>query len=126
MGNLEQTSSRGSSTQSGNEAEKNPSDHQSRGNYRGFNDEDVHRLAKKFSRDDSSSPAPSLRRYLTHMSEVPGVNPLLEEEKDERLDPDSDKFDAKFWVKNQRKQYELDKDYYKPSKLGVAYRNLRA
>ncbi|KAI5963418.1 hypothetical protein CANMA_003603, partial [Candida margitis] len=93
--------------------------------YTGFGAHDVHQLAKTLTNEDNSSAA-SLKRYLTHMSQVPGVNPVEEEEGDERLDPNSDSFDSKFWVKNMKKLFEKHPDYYKPSKLGVAYRDLRA
>ena len=42
------------------------------------------------------------------------------------MNPDSENFNAKFWVKNLRKLFESDPEYYKPSKLGIGYRNLRA
>lgn len=69
--------------------------------YTGFGAHDVHQLAKTLTNEDTSSAA-SLKRYLTHMSQVPGVNPLEEEEEDERLNPNSDNFDSKFWVKNMK------------------------
>ncbi|KAL6452790.1 CDR1 Pleiotropic ABC efflux transporter of multiple drugs CDR1 [Candida maltosa Xu316] len=76
-------------------------------------------------KDDSSSTG--LVRYLTHMSEVPGVSPYVVDDIDyEQLDPDSENFNAKYWVKNMRKLIDSDPDYYKPSKLGVAYKDLRA
>ncbi|KAG7195694.1 Multidrug resistance protein [Scheffersomyces spartinae] len=65
-----------------------------------------------------------LARYLTNMSQVPGEAPY-NGDVDPRLDPALDLFEAKFWVKNMRKLRDTDPDYYKPSKLGVAYRNLR-
>ncbi|KAG7195696.1 Multidrug resistance protein [Scheffersomyces spartinae] len=69
-----------------------------------------------------------LAKYLTHMSQVPGVAPFNAEnepEIDPKLNPSLPDFEAKYWVKNLRKLYDSDPDYYKPSKLGVAYRNLR-
>ncbi|CCG24705.1 hypothetical protein CORT_0G00140 [Candida orthopsilosis Co 90-125] len=95
------------------------------GTYEGFDAQGVQNLARTYTYEDSTS-AEGLSRYLTHMSEVPGVNPITGEIDDERLDPTSDNFDAKFWVKNQRKLFETQRDYYKPSSLGVAYRDLRA
>ncbi|MCP8717949.1 MAG: pleiotropic drug resistance family ABC transporter [Asgard group archaeon] len=98
--------------------------------YHGFDahaTEDIQNLARTLShnsfKDDSSA---GLMKYLSHMSEVPGVSPFAEEEINEQLNPDSDKFNAKFWVKNMRKLVDSDPDYYKPSKLGIAYRDLRA
>lgn len=67
-----------------------------------------------------------LLKYLSHMSEVPGMEPFAPDEIPDLLNPESDNFNAKFWVKNMRKLFDSDPDYYKPSKLGLAYRNLRA
>lgn len=66
-----------------------------------------------------------LSRTLTHMSQVPGVNPIAEDV-DPRLDPYLDSFDSRFWIKNLRKLTYSDLDYYKPSTLGFVYKNLRA
>ncbi|KAK6461711.1 multidrug resistance protein [Scheffersomyces coipomensis] len=74
--------------------------------------------------DDKSSFA--LIKYLSHMSQIPGVSPYHADEINEKLDPDSETFDAKYWVKNLRKLFDSDPEYYKPSKLGIAYRDLRA
>lgn len=65
-----------------------------------------------------------LIKYLSHMSDVPGVAPFSDAP--ESLNPDSPNFDAKLWLKNMRKLYSSDPDYYRPSKLGLAYRDLRA
>lgn len=99
--------------------------------YQGFDDAasaSIRDLARTISRQShSNSVAESsqdLIKYLSHMSQVPGVSPF--EEVDPRLDPNCDEFDAKFWVKNLRKLKDSDPDYYKHSSLGVAYRNLRA
>ncbi|KAK6201120.1 multidrug resistance protein [Scheffersomyces amazonensis] len=107
--------------------------------YQGFNDEaarNVQELARTITHDsilsnggdfndDKSSVA--LIKYLSHMSQVPGISPYnVDEETNPKLDPDSDNFDAKHWVKNLRKLYDSDPEYYKPSKLGIAYRDLRA
>lgn len=101
-----------------NSTSSGPSIHE----YSGFDARDINQIARTYTNEDTSS-ATKLRRYLTHMSQVPGVNPA-EEIEDERLDPNSEYFEAKFWVKNQKKLFDKHPDYYKPSKLGVAYRNL--
>lgn len=67
----------------------------------------------------------SLARTLTNMSTVPGVNPV-DADVDPKLDPNSDSFDSRFWVKNMRKLVYTDLDYYKPASLGFVYKNLRA
>lgn len=66
-----------------------------------------------------------LLRTMTSMSQVPGVVPV-EESVDPRLDPSSDDFNSKFWVKNMRKLLDSDPDYYKPTSLGFACKNLVA
>ncbi|KRZ98889.1 uncharacterized protein AC631_05361, partial [Debaryomyces fabryi] len=98
--------------------------------YQGFDQgvsSQVHNLARTMSRTSEEKPS-SLARTLSNMSQVPGVNPMAKEdgEIDLRLDPDSENFDSKFWVKNLRKMYNSDPAYYKPSSLGVAYKDLRA
>ncbi|CAH6719702.1 pleiotropic ABC efflux transporter of multiple drugs Cdr1p [[Candida] jaroonii] len=66
-----------------------------------------------------------LIKYLSHMSQVPGIE-TFHDGIDDRLNPDSDSFDAKFWVKNLRKLRDSDEDYYKHNKLGIGYKNLVA
>lgn len=100
--------------------------------YLGFDsrtDGEIRELARTFtntSQADSIKTKSSvdLLKYLSHMSEVPGIAPYSDAP--EALDPESTNFDAKLWVKNMRKLYESEPEYYKPSKLGLAYRNLRA
>ncbi|KAK6455694.1 multidrug resistance protein [Scheffersomyces xylosifermentans] len=116
------------------------SDTSSINQYQGFNAEtaaNVQELARTISQQsyqdsighvgtgDGASSA-GLIKYLSHMSQVPGVNPYSEGYTNPELDPESENFNAKFWVKNLRKLYDSDPDYYKPSKLGIAYRDLRA
>ncbi|OBA23628.1 pleiotropic drug resistance protein PDR [Metschnikowia bicuspidata var. bicuspidata NRRL YB-4993] len=97
--------------------------------YHGFGSHargEIRRLARTYSRTDSADTTSSgnLLKYLTHMSKVPGVSPY--DDVEEALDPNSENFDSKFWVKNMRKLLDSDPEYYKPSKLGIAYRDLRA
>ncbi|CAH6723460.1 pleiotropic ABC efflux transporter of multiple drugs Cdr1p [[Candida] jaroonii] len=101
--------------------------------YHGFDDaasDQVRNLARTLTNQSHSNSitesSQDLIKYLSHMSQVPGVEPFSAEEIDEKLNPDSDNFDAKFWVKNLRKLKDSDPDYYKSSSLGIAYRNLRA
>lgn len=116
------------STQSSSQS---PSDDESVNEYRGFSahQDEIRDLARTISHNSMNSvktkeSSAELIKYLTHMTNVPGVAPF--ENVEEILNPESDSFDAKFWVKNMRKLFDTDPDYYKPSKLGVAYRNLRA
>ncbi|EGW31387.1 drug resistance protein 2 [Spathaspora passalidarum NRRL Y-27907] len=91
--------------------------------------QEIQELAKTFTNETKSSKErdfEKLKRYLSNMSSVPGINPFVKDLEDKRLDPDSEQFDAKFWIKNLRLLHDSDPEYYKPAKLGVAYRNLRA
>ncbi|AGO10579.1 AaceriABR126Wp [[Ashbya] aceris (nom. inval.)] len=44
---------------------------------------------------------------------------------DPRLDPESDQFDSRYWVRTVRKLYISDPDHYKPAELSVVLQNLR-
>ena len=120
-------------TDSENKLEKtqtySSSDQHSINEYQGVNDNDenIRQLARTFTHDSlkDDQSAATLRKYLSNMSDVPGINPVSESDLD-RLNPDSDHFEAKFWVKNLKRLFDSDPDYYKPSKLGIAYRDLRA
>ncbi|ODV96600.1 hypothetical protein PACTADRAFT_48431 [Pachysolen tannophilus NRRL Y-2460] len=117
-------------------------------NYRGFDDaadERVKGLARQLTEASESNSvgrgsltqeeieegrvvpnySRQLVRTLTSMSEVPGVS-TFQEGIDPRLDPNSDEFNSKFWIKNLRKLIDSDPDYYKPASLGIAYKDLRA
>ena len=100
--------------------------------YGGFEDAsgEINDLARTISRASQASAktknSEDLIRYLSHMSAVPGVAPYAADELDPALNPDSPDFNAKFWVKNMRKLMDSDPEYYKPSSLGVAYKDLRA
>ncbi|KAG7732144.1 hypothetical protein KL948_002342 [Ogataea haglerorum] len=91
---------------------------------RGLARELSHVCAGETEKNDND--ARSLIRTLTNYSQVPGVNPFVEDGVDARLNPDSDDFDAKLWIQNMRKLMDSDPDYYKPASLSVAFRNLRA
>ncbi|KRZ98805.1 uncharacterized protein AC631_05436, partial [Debaryomyces fabryi] len=100
--------------------------------YEGFDstaEGDIRELARTMShisreQTNNTTGSEDLVRNLSHFSSIPGVEPY--EEVDERLNPDSEHFDARHWVKNLRKLHDSDVEYYKPSSLGIAYRNLRA
>ena len=100
--------------------------------YQGFDataSHNIQDLARKLTHGSTNGDHHStndLARYLSHMSDIPGVSPFNGNISHEQLDPDSENFNAKYWVKNLKKLFESDSDYYKPSKLGIAYRNLRA
>ena len=50
-----------------------------------------------------------------------GINPISDKT-DPTLDPESPSFSSKRWVQNMWKLYQSDSEYYKPGKLGVAYK----
>ncbi|PVH16584.1 uncharacterized protein CXQ87_004879 [Candidozyma duobushaemuli] len=94
--------------------------------YNGFTpavEEEIRDLAKNIQPQCSGSTSENnLYRFMSHESQVHGENPVTST--DERLDPSSDNFDSRFWVKNLRKLVDSDEDYFKPASLGVAYKNL--
>ncbi|GME73197.1 unnamed protein product [Ambrosiozyma monospora] len=103
--------------------------------YDGFDDateQQIKDLARQLTNTSThqnngkTSSSNDLIRTLTSFSQVPGSVPMGEGQIDERLDPTSDNFDSKFWVKNIRKLMDSDPEHYKPSSLGIAYRNLCA
>lgn len=75
--------------------------------------------------EDGESVNSELSRTISLMSQVPGVTPIGDGI-DPRLDPSSDSFESKFWIKNMRKLFDTDPDYYKPTSLGFACKNLVA
>ncbi|AAS54349.2 AGL142Cp [Eremothecium gossypii ATCC 10895] len=50
---------------------------------------------------------------------------LFGPDKDARLDPESDEFDPRYWVRTIRNLYASDPDHYKPAELCVVIQNLR-
>ncbi|KAK6461937.1 ABC-2 type transporter-domain-containing protein [Scheffersomyces coipomensis] len=71
----------------------------------------------------------SLSRKLTHLSDIPGQIPMVDDEHENfinpKLNPHNDEFDYKFWIKNMQKLILSDIDYYKPTTLGLVYKDLR-
>lgn len=100
--------------------------------YEGFDTakDDIQKLAKvmsHLSREQTRTTQGSvdLIQYLSNMSQVEGMPPYANE-LNEKLNPESDLFEAKLWVKNLKMLHDSDLDYYKPSSLCVTYRNLTA
>lgn len=97
--------------------------------YDGFNNDIADRikdLARTLSRSSSIHSTGSNASIYT-FSNVPGVAPYAAtNELDPRLDPENDQFDSKLWVMNLKKLYDSDPDFYKPSSLGVIFKNLNA
>lgn len=112
--------------------------------YEGFNDDvedsikdlaraitaqSVSQIVSEKSHIGTGEAREQLLRTMTNMSQVPGVSPFNPGETagiDPRLDPDSDSFDSRFWVKNMRKLLDSDSSFYRPTSLGVVYKDLRA
>ena len=100
------------------------------GYYSGFNKSasaQIHHLAKTITTQQQSFFDESFRQphNATTTATTPhGVNPFLDKT-DPTLDPNSPSFSSKRYVQNMWRLYQSDSDYYKPGKLGVAYKNLR-
>jgi ATP-binding cassette subfamily G (WHITE) protein 2 (PDR) len=77
----------------------------------------------KHSVDEDASSG-SLSRVSTI---APGVNPMLDiDQLDPRLDPNNDKFQSRYWIKNLKALMDADPEHYKTYSLGVTYKSLRA
>ena len=60
--------------------------------------------------------------------ESEGINPFdgASLTSDPRLDPKSPSFDSKYWIRNMKKMMDSDPEHFKPTSLGVAFKDLRA
>lgn len=60
--------------------------------------------------------------------EAQGINPFDGGAlaSDLRLDPKSPSFDSKYWIRNLKKMMDSDPEHYRPTSLGVAFKDLRA
>ncbi|KAI5955256.1 CDR3 [Candida jiufengensis] len=98
------------------------------GYYSGFNKSasaQIHHLAKTITTQGQSYFDESIfTRQNTQINTPHGVNPIFDKT-DPTLDPESPNFSSKRWVQNMWRLYQSDSEYYKPGKLGVAYKNLR-
>lgn len=65
----------------------------------------------------------SLYKTLSVLSNDYGLNPF-HTETDPRLNPLSENFDSRLWVKNMRKLMDMDPSHYKPSSLSVSFKDL--
>lgn len=86
--------------------------------YRGFDNaaqENIRELARTFTKESQQKSN----------DEVPGVS-SFQTPVEPRLDPLSDEFESQFWVRNVKKMVDADPQYYKPTKIGIGYRNLVA
>ncbi|CCH45147.1 Multidrug resistance protein [Wickerhamomyces ciferrii] len=113
--------------------------------YKGFDsnvDDNIQHLARKLTNASQSSlPAAAgedqqyyqnnndleAQQSLSRVSTIaPGVVAINNPDIDPRLDPNSDQFNSRFWVKNFKNLMDKDPEHYKSYSLGIAYKNLRA
>lgn len=82
-------------------------------------EEEVTRLARKLTRESTRPHA------LTRESTIAqGENPFLGADEDSTLNPHSDKFVARDWMKNVLALTSRDPERYPPRQAGVSFRNL--
>ncbi|GMM37873.1 ATP-binding cassette multidrug transporter [Saccharomycopsis crataegensis] len=120
---INKTSSTSSDAASSNDGSENDV-----ANYQGFDKkvaEEIKDLARTLSRSSNLTRQNSHTSFTSVLNSPP-VIPFAEDDLDPRLDPNSDEFDSKRWVVNMEKLMNSDTDFYKPSSLGVAFKNLRA
>ncbi|CAN3372721.1 hypothetical protein DIURU_004790 [Diutina rugosa] len=100
--------------------------------YHGFEDhDDIKDFASQVNHDPRLAQINQKRR-ASMVSSVGGgaddvennVSKFFSTEADPRLDPNSEQFDSKYWMEQVRNLFESNADYFKPSTMGVAYRNL--
>ncbi|ODQ57422.1 hypothetical protein WICANDRAFT_57680 [Wickerhamomyces anomalus NRRL Y-366-8] len=92
--------------------------------YKGFDQNvDVHiqNLARQIT--NASQANTSLSRVS---SIAPGVVAINNPDVDPRLDPNSDNFESRYWIKNFKNLMDKDPDHYANYSLGIVYKNLRA
>ena len=97
------------------------------GSYAGYNEE-TDREVRKIARELSYRPSIDASGQSHGADEAQGMNPFDGDtlEADPRLDPKSDQFDSKFWIRNMKKYMDTDPDHFKPTSLGLAFKDLRA
>ena len=95
--------------------------------YSGF-DEAADKAVRKAARRLSMRPLPSHSGEEDDLIDGEMLNPFDGQslESDPRLDPKSDSFDPKYWIRNLKKMMDSDPDHYKPTSLGFAFKDLRA
>ena len=94
--------------------------------YAGYDDE-AERKVRKIAREMSYRTMDANGESVP-ADDAQGANPFDGQalEADPRLDPKSDSFDSKYWIRNLKKMMDTDPDHYKPTSLGVAFKDLRA
>lgn len=97
--------------------------------YSGFDDaveKKISDLALEMSQSSANLGMEHEMKILSGSQKVEGVNTFEKNDIDPRLDPNSPEFDSKLWLRNLKQMMDSDSDYYKHTKLSVAFRNLRA
>ncbi|KAG7666000.1 CDR3 [[Candida] subhashii] len=100
--------------------------HPYRGYYSAFQKDtstNILSVAKRITQDEKIYRTDT-QSVFSECGQSIGVNPITDK-RDPTLDPESPHFNSKRWVRNMWHLYQSDSDYYKPNKLGVAYKNLR-
>ncbi|GEQ67738.1 hypothetical protein JCM33374_g1403 [Metschnikowia sp. JCM 33374] len=97
--------------------------------YGGFGaqaEDDIRNLARTVTRETAgrSEIDHALSRVTSNATVVPGCSPFAGD-MDPRLDPNSPSFNSKFWIRNLQQLAYTDTEYYKPSSLGLFYKDLR-
>ena len=78
------------------------------------------------SESDDGKEVQRLARQYSHVSTVSGSENPFDSQKDSALDPASDKFRPRAWVKSMLKIHAGDEERFKPRSAGIAFRNLSA
>ncbi|ODV59654.1 pleiotropic drug resistance family ABC transporter [Ascoidea rubescens DSM 1968] len=111
--------------------------------YSGFDsnaDQNIQSLARQFTNNSLNSDLNSnnknksnsksflnIIKTLSRVSTVPGpAQNTFHNDIDPKLDPNSDEFSSKAWIKNLRKLIDTDPDHYKHFSLGLAWKDLRS
>ncbi|KAL3232156.1 Uncharacterized protein RNJ44_04072 [Nakaseomyces bracarensis] len=112
--------------------------------YNGFDaqvEKDIRELARSMTnqslgntstlgQSDVESSANSLGRRSSIFSGEPGLDPVTMDDGaadyDPKLDPNSDDFSSKEWVKNMARIKNGDPEFYKPYSIGCCWKNLSA
>lgn len=80
------------------------------------------RSMTRLSNDANDSQMPTLSRTLTQLSHY--ANPFEDSKSDASLDPTSEKFDVRAWLKAVMKIVSRDPERYAGRTAGVSFRNL--
>ncbi|CAM9024106.1 unnamed protein product [Wickerhamomyces anomalus] len=100
--------------------------------YNGFDsnvDQSIHELARRLTNASQKYPELGVDGddvLSTTSSIAPGVVTVNNSDVDPRLDPSSDDFNSRYWIKNFKRVMDKDPDHFKHYSLGIVYKNLRA